>query len=153
MPEIRIEFHPAFAQQYESLAELAATSDQALEWFSDVQSLLNALETHGHGVESENHVRSAISHPIVTSRYQTFALRRTPPTAATPTSIGPPILRVPYVWFNDETLRQPLAVVMLIGDKSKLGNDWYPQIVQRIDNSMIPDWERTHPTHHVRPRR
>ncbi len=63
------------------------------------------------------------SHPIVTSRFELFALRRTPPTIYTPYADGPPVLRIPYVWF-DIGGGGEVAVVMLVGDKTKLGNEW-----------------------------
>jgi hypothetical protein len=36
---------------------------------------------------------------------------------------------------------------MLLGDKSTIGNLWYPAVVQHIETVMIPAWERTHPNH------
>ena len=41
---------------------------------------------------------------------------------------------------------------MLAGDKADLGNAWYPSIVQQIEGTMIPEWERRNPKHkaHVR---
>lgn len=115
--------------------------------------MVNALEEHGHGIEEDNHHPDAISHPIVTSRFHTFALRRTPPTKVTPYAERPPVLRIPYVWFNDTESGDEVAVVMLAGDKTALGNDWYPGVVNQIDNTMVGDWERTHPTHKARARR
>ena len=79
-----MEFHPRFAGQYDALGELAQTSDVQWELFAEVTALVNALEEHGHAVEEDNHHKDAISHPIVTSRFHTFALRRTPPTKITP---------------------------------------------------------------------
>ena len=153
MAVVDLKFHRVFAERFAALADAATRSDELLELFGDIQSLLNSLEELGHGVEDDNHVPEAISHPIVTSRYQTFALRRTPPTSATPMAFGPPVLRIPYVWFDDRSGGEPVAVVMLIGDKTTLGNDWYPTIVQLIDNTLIPEWVRRHPTHEPRRRR
>ena len=43
---------------------------------------------------------------------------------------------------------------MLVGDKTTSGNDWYPGVVNKIDNaSMVTDWERTHPDHKATIRR
>ncbi|GJM36675.1 MAG: hypothetical protein R8F63_20495 [Acidimicrobiales bacterium] len=154
MSPVRVEFHPMFASQYEQLAGLASDSDTHLELFGDVTALLNALEEFGHDVEEDNHHPDAISHPIVTSRYRTFALRRTPPTTATPYADSPPVLRIPYVWFIDQATGDEVAVVMLVGDKTTSGNDWYPAVVNKIDNaSMVTDWERTHPDHKATIRR
>lgn len=94
---VNVEFHPRFAGQYGALAGLAETSDAQWELFAEVAALVNALEEHGHGIEEENHHPDAISHPIVTSRFHTFALRRTPPTKVTPYAERPPVLRIPYV--------------------------------------------------------
>ena len=71
----------------------------------------------------------------------------------TPYADRPPVLRIPYVWFNDSEIGDEVAVVMLAGDKTALGNDWYPGVVNQIDNTMVPAWERTHPTHKARVRR
>ncbi len=136
------------------MARLATADDAQRDLFGDVTALLNALEEFGHGIEEDNHHPDAISHPIVTSRFHTFALRRTPPTTATPHADGPPVLRIPYVWFVDQVTGEEIAVVMLMGDKTISGNDWYPGAVNQIDNaSMVADWERTHPDHKARIRR
>lgn len=150
---VHVEFHPRFARQLAELAELAQTSDPQWELFAEVTALVNALAEHGHGVEEDNHHPDAISHPIVTSRFRTFALRRTPPTKVTPYADSPPVLRMPYVWFADAQTGDEVAVVMLAGDKTTLGNDWYPSVVNQIDNVMVGDWERTHPTQKARVRR
>jgi hypothetical protein len=150
---VRVEHHPRFASQYAALAELASASDVQWDLFAEVTALLNALEEHGHGIEEDNHRPDAISHPIVVSRFQAFALRRTPPTSVTPYAESPPVLRIPYVWFDDADAGEELAVVMLAGDKTTLGNDWYPGVAKQIDNDMVIDWERTHPSHRARVRR
>lgn len=149
----RLEFHPEFAGQYEALAQLSERSPAQFDLFAEVTSLLGALEDHGHHIEEDNHHPDAISHPIVTSRFQTFALRRTPPTKVTPYADRPPVLRIPYVWFSDRGSGQDVGVVMLAGDKTARGNEWYPAVVNRIDNTMIPEWERTHPGFEAKTRR
>jgi hypothetical protein len=68
--------------------------------------------------------------------------------------MAPPVLRIPYVWFVDQTTNADAAVLMMIGDKTDSGNDWYPAAVNRIDNgSMVVDWERMHANHRARVRR
>jgi hypothetical protein len=42
---------------------------------------------------------------------------------------------------------------MLMGDKSRLGNNWYPTRVNEIENRLIPAWERANPGHQARIRR
>ena len=111
---------------------------------------LLGLEDFGHGIEG--YQTEDASHPIVTSRFQMFALRRTPPTVHTPYADEPPVLRIPYVWF-DRAERGEVAVVMLIGDKTKRGSDWYPSTVRQIEGTMIGEWHQRHPNHRAQVRR
>jgi hypothetical protein len=138
----RVEYHPAFAAQYYELCG----NEKALEIAGEVTALLTALEDYGHDIEGEQ--PEDASHPVVTSRYRTFALRLTPPTVHTPYADAPPVIR----WFADTEAPDEVAVVMLMGDKQTLGNQWYPKTVAQIEGRMIPDWERTHPTHRARRR-
>ena len=132
-------YHPAFARRYEWLCQQAALQDIA----GEVSQLLSALEEYGHEIEGE--ADEDPSHPVVTAKVQMFALRRTPPTGVTPYADGPPVLRIPYVWFfgNDGEV----AVVMMIDDKTELGNRWYPHAVARIEGELIPSWVQSHPEH------
>lgn len=143
----RVEHHAYFAAQFEALC---GDEDQ-LEVAGEIAALLDALERHGHDIEGE--APGDPSHPIVISRLRTFALRRTPPTDYTPYADAPPVIRIAYVWFLDEASREEVAVVMLMGDKTALGNNWYPSKVNDIENRLVPDWERAHPTHHPQVRR
>lgn len=143
----RVEIHSYFAAQFEALC---ADEDQ-LEVAGEIMALLDALELHGHDIEGE--APGDPSHPIVISRLRTFALRRTPPTDYTPYADRPPIIRIPYVWFVDDATREEVAVVMLLGDKTALGNNWYPSKVQLVEATLVPDWERSNPTHHAQVRR
>ncbi|MDY7106773.1 MAG: hypothetical protein S0880_36825 [Actinomycetota bacterium] len=140
-----VEYHWEFAEQLETLA---ATDISA---FSDVVNLVKALDGYGHEIEGDDHA-SDLSHPIVSSRLDLWALRRTPPTWAAPDAAGPPVLRIPYVWMSDERGRE-YALVLFIGDKTDLGNAWYPRAVTRIEGTMIPVWEGQHPGHRARPKR
>lgn len=45
------------------------------------------------------------------------------------------------------------AVVMLLGDKTALKNEWYPTKVEHIELKLVPDWERANPSHHAIVRR
>jgi hypothetical protein len=63
------------------------------------------------------------------------------------------LIRVPYVWFVDTDSGEELAVVMLMGDKTTLGNHWYPRQVQVIETLLIPGWMKHHPNHQARTRR
>ncbi|MCP4961702.1 MAG: hypothetical protein GY925_20850 [Actinomycetia bacterium] len=143
-------YHPKFASQYEALASRAEGSDDLMELFGEISALLRALEDFGHDIEGDQ--PDDASHPIVISRFATYALRRTPPTNFTPYAYAPPVLRIPYVWF-DQTGGNEIAVVMLAGDKAGLGYDWYPGIVNQIEGTMIPEWERRNPKHKAQVRR
>ncbi len=144
---IRVEFHPEFADTYERLC----TDPDHAEIAGEVTQLIDALETYGHEIEGD--ATDDPSHPVVTSRLAMFALRRTPPTIYTPYATSPPLVRIPYVWFVDRPTGEELAVVMLLGDKSDLKNHWYPTKVQRIEMTLVPDWERANPSHHATVRR
>lgn len=143
-------FHPKFASQYKALAASASDSAELSELFGEVSARLLALEDFGHSIEGEQ--SDDASHPIVASRYQTVALRRTPPTTFTPYAESRPVLRIAYVWFQGPG-GEELAVVMLAGDKSDLGNAWYPGTVQQVDGTMVPEWEHRNPKHKAQVRR
>ena len=119
-----------FAAQYEGLCR----DDDAMEVAGEVTALITALEEHGHDIEGEQ--PGDASHPVVTSRYATFAMRRTPPTEYTPYADRAPVIRIPYVWFHDTEREREVAVVMLMGDKTSRGNTWYPDKVARIEHRM-----------------
>ncbi len=125
------------------LSTCSCVPTRSFEIAGEVTQLLDALEKFGH--EIEGHHPDDPSHPIVISRLATFALRRTPPTQYTPYATEPPIIRIPYVWFHDAETNSPLVVVMQLGDKTELQNRWYPSAVRRIENTLVPDWERNHP--------
>lgn len=42
---------------------------------------------------------------------------------------------------------------MLMGDKTALQNLWYPAKVTHIENTLVPTWERAHPSHQAIVRR
>jgi hypothetical protein len=129
---------------------LCSDHDQ-LEVAGEITALLDALERHGHHIEGD--APGDPSHAIVISRLRTFALRRTPPTDYTPYAERPPVIRVAYVWFDDLVEGDELAVVMLMGDKTTLGNNWYPSKVHAIERALVPDWERANPTPRAQVRR
>ncbi len=143
----RVEFHPTFARQYEQLC----LDDDHAEIAGEVTQLIDALETYGHEIEGE--APDDPSHPVVTSRLQMYALRRTPPTTYTPYANDPPVIRIPYVWFVDSQTGDELAVVMLMGSKTELQSHWYPTKVKQIELTMVPEWERVNRHHRARVRR
>jgi hypothetical protein len=84
---VDVRYHPLF----DHWLGMLATGDE--EVFGDVMALLNALESYGRELDDE---RREESHPIVSSRFDLHALRRTPPTQSTPYAIAPPVLRILY---------------------------------------------------------
>ncbi len=100
-------------------------------------ALINALEDRGRELEGDE------SHPVYSTRYDLHALRRNPPTQTTPFADGPPVLRLLYGYVRDHT-GQEVAVLALGGDKSRLGNDWYPANIAQAE-ARIDQWCRNHP--------
>lgn len=82
---VEVRYHPLFERW---LTELADADE---EIFGEVMALLTALEEHGRELDDEDREES---HPVVTSRYDMHALRRTPPSEAAPYAVGPPVLRI-----------------------------------------------------------
>lgn len=97
-------------------------------------ALINALERHGRELGDPE------CHPVVTVRYDLHALRRTPPSAAAPYADAPPVLRMLFGYVTDETGSE-IAVLALGGDKTRLGNRWYPANVARAQ-ARIDEWCR-----------
>ena len=132
MHVMEVRYHPLFERWLMELAE----ADE--EIFGEVVALLTALETHGRDLDDE---RREESHPVVTSRYDMHALRRTPPTDVTPYAERPPVLRILYA-----VCRAPIgerAVVLLGGDKTELGNAWYPANVAEAE-ARLDQYARHH---------
>ncbi len=44
-------------------------------------------------------------------------------------------------------------MVMLVGDKTRLGNKWYPSVVRQIEGAMIGEWRQHQPSHRAQVRR
>lgn len=145
-----VHYHPRFARQYAKLAEAAVEDDVLMEVFGEVSALLRALEDFGHDIEGDR--PDDASHPVVSSRYELYTLRRTPPTRFTPYASDRPVMRIAYVW-GKEADGSEAAVVMLMGDKSDLGNTWYEGTVRQIEESMISEWEHRHPQLRIQLRR
>jgi len=125
---VQLRYHPLFERWLIELAD----ADEGI--FGEVMALLTALEEHGRELDDE---RWEESHPVVTSRYDIHALRRTPPSEAAPFAVGPPVLRILYAICRNAAGVE-VAVVLLGGDKTALGNHWYPvnlnEAEARLDN-------------------
>jgi len=72
MHTVEVRYHPSFEKWL-------AGADE--EIFGEVMALLTALEEHGRDLDDE---RWEEFHPVVTSRFDMHALRRTPPSEAAP---------------------------------------------------------------------
>jgi hypothetical protein len=129
---VEVRYHPLFERW---LAELAEADE---EIFGEVMALLTALETHGRDLDDE---RREESHPVVTSRYDMHALRRTPPSEAAPYADRPPVLRILYAVCR--TPAGETAVVLLGGDKTALGNAWYPANLAQAE-ARLDQYARQH---------
>lgn len=113
---MEVRYHPLFERW------LTALSQGDEDIFGEVMALLTALEVHGRELDDETREES---HPVVTSRFDMHALRRTPSSEAAPYADTPPILRILYAICR-VTAGSEVAVVLFGGDKTALGNNWYP---------------------------
>jgi len=110
---VEVAYHPYFLQWFEKLV------DVDVEVAGEIQALMDALAAHGRDLGEPE------SHPVVTSRLGLRALRRTPPTSVTPYAEEPPVIRVLYGFVAPA--QEPMRAVLLLGgDKTDLGNRWYP---------------------------
>lgn len=119
------------------MAHSLADADE--EIFGEVMALLTALEEHGRDLGDEDREES---HPVVTSRYDMHALRRTPPSQSAPYAVGPPVLRILYAICRT-TSGDERAVVLLGGDKTTQGNQWYPVHVNEAE-ARLDSYYRQH---------
>ena len=121
-----VRYHPLFERWLEALAG----ADE--ESFGEVMALLGALEQHGRDLEDAARDES---HPIVTARYDLHALRRTPPTQSTPYATTAPVLRIVYgICRSDDS--SEVAIALVGGDKTTLGNHWYPPHIAEAQNRL-----------------
>ena len=131
---MEVRYHPLFERWLTELADL----DE--EVFGEVLALLTALEVHGRNLDDETQEES---HPVVTSRHDMHALRRTPPSQAAPYATQPPVLRVLYAYCTDKA-DEDVAVVLLGGDKTRLANLWYPPNINEAEY-RLDHYCRHHP--------
>jgi hypothetical protein len=96
----------------------------------DVVMLIEALRIYGRSLSDPE------SHPVVTSRFDLHALRRTPPSAAAPSAFGPPVLRILYA-FCRAVEGEIVAAVLIGGDKTELGNRWYPTNLAEAERRLM----------------
>lgn len=137
---MEVRLHPLFQDWLDELANVNGDND--VDWFevyAEVTALIAALEEYGRELGDPE------CHPIVTASYDVHALRRTPPTATTPYAERPPVLRILFGYVRDDQQHE-VAVVAHGGDKTHLGNAWYPTNLTRAQD-RIDQWCRHNPTY------
>ena len=121
---MEIRYEPGFDLWLNQLAQDEAHHDV----YADIAALLSALETYGHDlIEPE-------SKPIAQSRFL-HELRRTPPSDAAPFADQPPVIRILYAFCRTST-GETIAVVLFGGDKTDLGNAWYPPSIMNAETRL-----------------
>jgi hypothetical protein len=130
---MNVDQHPSFATW------LVEQSDD-LDLYGELLALIRFLETKG----ADDLDGYDECHPVVTSPYL-YALRRTPPTMSTPYAEHPPVIRMLFALTLNNT-DDISAVLLLGGDKTRLGNFWYPPNTAQA-HSRLTDW-----TNHTRTR-
>ena len=130
---VEVRHHPLFSTWLKELA----SDGQLQDVFGEVMALINALEKYGRELEGDE------SHPVTSTHYDLHALRRTPPTDTTPYAAGPPVLRLLYGYVRHHS-GPDTAVLAVGGDKTRLGNDWYPANITQAE-VRIDQWCRQHP--------
>ena len=130
MHDMEIVLHPLFKAWLASLTD--GSRGESTDWWevaTEIAALLGALERHGRDLGDPE------CHEVVSARYDIRALRRTPPTQTTPYAVGPPVIRV-LVGFARHEEGKTIAVALAGGDKTELGNRWYPANVQRAQQRL-----------------
>ena len=138
MHTVDVYLHPLFDDWLQSLS--GEVIDDGVDWWdvrTDIAALLMALEKHGRDLGDPE------CHEVVSTRYDMHALRRTPPTETTPYAVSPPVLRLLFAFVTDD-MGNEAAVVLIGGDKTQLGNRWYPPHVQRAEE-RLEQWCRHNP--------
>jgi hypothetical protein len=115
--------------QFEQWLTTLSTDDELLDVYADILALLDALATNGQQlIEPE-------SKPIQTDAYL-HELRRTPPSDAAPLADQPPIIRILYA-FCRTTTGTTAALILIGGDKTHLGNNWYPKNIMLAKTRLM----------------
>lgn len=97
---------------------------------AELIALLDALEAEGRRLAEPE------SHPTFSSRFDMHALRRTPPSPTIPRAFGPPVIRMLYAFCRRRT-GTTIAVVLVGGEKTHLGNRWYPPNVIEAERRLL----------------
>lgn len=130
---VEVRLHPLFRAWLMKLGGAA----QLEEVFGEVMALINALESYGRELTGDE------SHPVSSTHYDLHALRRNPPTETTPYADGPPVLRLLYGYVQHDDGHE-IAVLAIGGDKTRLGNNWYPANITQAE-VRVDQWCQQHP--------
>jgi len=130
---VDVHLHPLFSRWLDELEK------HDFDVWAEVLALINAVQEFGRALGDPE------CHPVVVARYDLHALRRTPPSVTTPYAQAPPILRVLFGFVSDDEHRE-VAVVAIGGDKTTLGNAWYPANVTQAE-ARIDQWCQQNPTY------
>lgn len=133
-----VRLHPLFQDWIERLAD-SADPGELSDVYVEVMALIAALEEYGRDLGDPE------CHPVVTASYDLYALRRSPPTSTTPYATDPPVLRILFGFARDEGGTE-VAVVTLGGDKTALGNAWYPANITQAQD-RIDQWCQRNPSY------
>lgn len=135
--QLDVRLHPSFQGWLQSLVETDSGSVDWHEVLGEVMTLIAALENFGRDLAGPE------THPVVTARYDLHALRRVPATSVTPDAGQPPVLRILYCFLRERNGGE-IAIVLLGGDKTKQGSDWYPANVS-LAQRRADEWCRQNP--------
>ena len=109
---------------------LTKVADFNLDVYAEILALVDAIRRFGRELTDPE------SHPVVTSKFDMHALRRTPPSNTAPFADSPPVIRILYAFCRNE-LGTHVAVVLLGGDKTDLGNRWYPPNIAEAERRLL----------------
>lgn len=109
---------------------LTSLEQYNLDIYAEILALIDAVQSFGRKLGDPE------SHPVVTSQFDMHALRRTPPSATTPYADGPPVIRILYAYCRRRS-GEHVAVVLMGGDKTELGNRWYPPNIAEAERRLL----------------
>jgi hypothetical protein len=99
--------------------------------YVEVVALIDAVRSLGRSLGDPE------SHPVVTSKHDMHALRRTPPSATAPYADRPPVIRILYAFCRRTIQGETIAVVLIGGDKTVEGNRWYPPNIAEAERRLL----------------
>ena len=129
---IFIHHHPSFQQWLEAV--FAVSEDPSAGWddvAGEIMVLIAALEEHGRSLDDP------VCRQISDSRFDLYELRRTSWSWATPFAVEPPVLRILFGYVRPPIGDGEDAVVLLGGDKTNDGNQWYRRNIPRAEDRLL----------------